>query len=152
MRLVTSLKTLSETGATMNWRVPQSTGAQRDERMGQLRREMDEVLPRYPQDLPFSGKDAGDYHVHAVATALRAEILLSFNRRSDFTKKPAQESYRVVSPDDFFHEFGLAHPDALAQVVAGRVTEGDELDALVLQLKKARCPRLAKLLPGAVAG
>lgn len=150
LRLVTSLKTLSETGATMNWRVPQSTGAQRDERMAQLRREMDEVLPRYPRDLPFSGKDADDYHVHAAATALGAEILLSFNRRSDFTKKPARESYRVVSPDDFFHEFGVSHPGALRQVVARRVREGETVDALVLQLKKAQCPRLAKLLPGAV--
>ena len=157
LRLVTSLKTLSETGATMNWRVPQSTGAQRDQRMAELRREMDEVLPHYPEGLAFSGKDPGDYHVHAAATASQATTLLSFNRPSDFTKKPAQESYRVTNPNDFLHELGVNHPGALAQVVAARTGKkgADEegaadLAALVLQLKKARCPRLAKLLPGAL--
>lgn len=159
LRLVTSLKTLSETGATMNWRVPQSTGAQRDQRMAQLRREMNEVLPHYPEDLAFSGKDPGDYHVHAAATACGAATLLSFNRPSDFTKKPARESYRVTNPDDFLHELGTTHPGALAQVVAARMGKkapGEEgaadIATLVLQLKKARCPRLAKLLPGALGG
>ncbi|SNV93010.1 hypothetical protein [Corynebacterium urealyticum] len=159
LRLVTSLKTLSETGATMNWRVPQSTGAQRDQRMAELRREMDEVLPRYPEGLAFSGKDPGDYHVHAAATACGATTLLSFNRPSDFTKKPARESYRVTNPDDFLHELGTTHPGALAQVVAARMGKkapGEEgaadIATLVLQLKKARCPRLAKLLPGALGG
>lgn len=159
LRLVTSLKTLSETGATMNWRVPQSTGAQRDQRMAELRREMDEVLPRYPEGLAFSGKDPGDYHVHAAATVCGATTLLSFNRPSDFTKKPARESYRVTNPDDFLHELGTTHPGALAQVVAARMGKkapGEEgaadIATLVLQLKKARCPRLAKLLPGALGG
>ncbi|WP_262369091.1 hypothetical protein [Corynebacterium urealyticum] len=159
LRLVTSLKTLSETGATMNWRVPQSTGAQRDQRMAELRREMDGVLPQYPEGLAFSGKDPGDYHVHAAATACEATTLLSFNRPSDFTKKPARESYRVINPDDFLHELGTTHPGALAQVVATRTgkkgtdEEGTaDIAALVLQLKKARCPRLAKLLPGALGG
>lgn len=154
LRLVTSLKTLSETGATMNWRVPQSTGAQRDQRMAQLCREMDEVLADYPEDLAFSGKDPGDYHVHAATTACGATTLLSFNRPSDFTKKPSRESYQVTNPDDFLHELGTAHPGALAQVVAARVAAKGEatedIAALVLQLKKARCPRLAKLLPGAL--
>lgn len=159
LRLVTSLKTLSETGATMNWRVPQSTGAQRDQRMAELRREMDEVLPHYAEGLAFSGKDPGDYHVHAAATACGAATLLSFNRPSDFTKKPARESYRVTNPDDFLHELGTTHPGALAQVVAARMGKkapGEEgaadIATLVLQLKKARCPRLAKLLPGALGG
>lgn len=159
LRLVTSLKALSETGATMNWRVPQSTGAQRDQRMAELRREMDDVLPQYPEGLAFSGKDPGDYHVHAAATACEATTLLSFNRPSDFTKKPARESYRVTNPDDFLHELGTTHPGALSQVVAARIGKkapGEEgtadLEALVLQLKKARCPRLAKLLPEALGG
>ncbi|HEY4598150.1 hypothetical protein, partial [Corynebacterium sp.] len=159
LRLVTSLKTLSETGATMNWRVPQSTGAQRDQRMAELRRAMDDVLPHYPKDLAFSGKDPGDYHVHAAATACEATTLLSFNRPSDFTKKPARESYRVTNPDDFLHELGTTYPGALTQVVAARTgkkgTDGEgaaDIAALVLQLKKAQCPRLATLLPGALGG
>src|SRR5699024_4380009 len=116
LRLVTPLKTLSETGATTNWRVPQSTGAQRDQRMAELRRGTDDVLPRYPAGLCLSGTDPGDSHVHAAATACQATTLLSFNRPPDFPKMPARESYRLTTPDAFLQQPRTTQPGWLGQV------------------------------------
>lgn len=106
---------------------------------------MDEVLEDFPSTIPFTGTDEGDYHVHAAAVHSRADLLLTNNRTSDFTAAD-DESYEVITPDDFFMLVASSAPAGARAALEGQIdhwksrSSGVTLDEA---LEAAGCPLFA---------
>ena len=58
-----------------------------------------EFVSAFPSDVPFSGADQEDFHVHAAALHGRADILLSNNAPEDFSLDSTP--YEVMNADAF---------------------------------------------------
>lgn len=96
----------AEVVANMRKKKPAAPGRVTRRRAEILRNNVDEVIEDFPASgemgAPFTGKDAFDYHVHAAASAARADFVLTCNDASDITQKPDSECYEVIHPDAFF--------------------------------------------------
>ncbi|MGO1285223.1 MAG: PIN domain-containing protein [Brachybacterium sp.] len=95
-------------------RNPRAPGTLLRDRMDKIRDCVDEVLPTFPGDGPFTGADEHDYHVHAAAIASRADLLLTDNDPSDFTDAPDEEPYEIYAADDFFMLVIQSNPRCLS--------------------------------------
>ncbi|WP_234354132.1 PIN domain-containing protein [Janibacter massiliensis] len=115
-------------------------------RIDLLRGSLDEIIGDYPADLPFTGADPADYHVHAAATAGRADIVITANKVGDFTNDPDAESYEVMHPDDFFLLVGESSRGCVPQVIEKQIMHWKH-DARRVQLdemlERAGCPEFA---------
>lgn len=78
-----------------------------------MREIVDEVLDTFPSDLPFTGTDEDDYHIHAAATACQADLLLTDNDPEDITTNE-EVHYEIISPDDFLFLSPNPHPSDAA--------------------------------------
>lgn len=166
LALCTSAKVLSETNNTLKYHAGRDF-EQRQLHMKWLRDNLNEQIEHYPEGVPFSGKDPNDYHVHAAATALadtaltdtkqldtptpHPVTLLTFNRPSDFTKRAATECYSIQTPDDFLFELieagHQAHtPPPELNLDTETSPPTSSLEAHIRLLKRAKCPRFAKVI------
>lgn len=117
----------------------------------QIERCIDEVVPNFSGDLAFSGKDEGDYHVHAAAIASKSDMILTFNAPSDITQAPDEENYEIVSPDEFFTLVADSNPACMKPITktqfeywCRRAERGDSVTTqLDDALRAARCPEFA---------
>ncbi|MDR5651810.1 RSP_2648 family PIN domain-containing protein [Ruixingdingia sedimenti] len=96
--------------------------------------------------------DENDIHVLAAAIAGGADAIVTFNR-ADFPQGTlAAEGLTRREPDGFLWELASHHPGTMAQVVEDVRARAEAILAapqpLRPLLKRARLPRLAKLLAG----
>lgn len=122
------------------------------QRMKKISACMDEVITDFPRELPFTGKDDGDYHVHAAAIAARSDLILSADAPEHFTTAPDEEQYEVITPDEFFLLIIDSNPDCLDIVTRAQFTywkdhDGGQLDDYP---RKSGCPQFAELVSGAL--
>lgn len=82
-------------------RNPRRDGGAIADRARKIAAVMDEVLEDFPGDLNFTGTDEGDYHVHAAAVVGNADLVVTLNKPHDITTTPDEESYELITPDDF---------------------------------------------------
>lgn len=116
------------------------------DRMDKIRACIDEVLPTFSGDLPFTGSDEGDYHVHAAAIASRADLILTQNDPSDISQTPDEEPYEIYTADEFFTLVIESNPNCLLPITQAQLDywgqRGDgQLDD---RLVKAGCPEFAR--------
>ncbi|MFL0458744.1 PIN domain-containing protein [Brachybacterium paraconglomeratum] len=112
---------------------------------------IDEVVPNFSGDLDFSGTDEGDYHVHAAATASRADKILTSNKPSDITQRPDDEYYEIVTPDEFFTLVADSNPACIKPITreqleywCRRAERGESVTTqLDDALRAAQCPKFA---------
>lgn len=133
--------------ASRSWRRqrPDLNGGAIYKRIGLIRRNLDEVLSDYQGDIPFSGKDKHDRHVHSAATACRADLLLTGDNPTDITTTPDKECYEVISPDQFFLLLADTAPEPIRRVASEQEEywRGKSDRTIVEALKLARCPHFA---------
>lgn len=77
---------------------------------------IDEVVEVFPGHAPFTGRDKGDYHVHAAAIACQADVLLTNNSPVDFTDNEDAEPYEIYTADDFFLLVADSNPASILRV------------------------------------
>lgn len=136
---------LAETVRVVRRRNPKMDGDLPSRFQTQLRKSLTEVLDDFPGDVPFSGGDVDDHHVHAAALACRADIVLTSNGR-DFGD-PNELTYEVMPPDEFFVLADDSAPQVIQRVMltqseywqsrAGSKTLDEALVA-------AKCPQFAE--------
>lgn len=126
---------------------PQRSGGAITDRVEKNTGLVDEVVQDFPGDLPFTGADDHDHHVHAAAVAARADLVLTFNAPDDITTTPDDEHYDVIAPDDFFVFVTDSNPRCLLPIVklhfdywSNRPSHAQLDDALL----KAGCPAFAR--------
>lgn len=113
---------LAETIANMRERHPTYDGSYTRHRLELIRKNLDEVIEDYPANgaegsVPFTGSDPHDYHVHAAASAGRADIILTCNKPDDITQNPENESYEIMHPDDFYCLVVTSNPHCLIPII-----------------------------------
>lgn len=116
-------------------------------RLDLIRRNLDEVIEDFSGKIPFSGTDKDDLHVHAAATACRADLLLTNNRPDDITTTPESECYEIIPPDDFFILMADSFPAKVRQVARKQEeywTGKGSTRTLAEALKRASCPNFAR--------
>lgn len=96
--------------------------------------------------------DASDTHVLAAAIAGSADLILTLNAK-DFPRNIlAEEGLSRTDPDGFLHGIWQAQPDLVAGVAQEVLAEAQRLSGENWQMralmKKARLPRLGKVLEG----
>lgn len=130
----------------MRRRHPQAPGHKTRRRLELMRECVDEVLGDFSAATEFTGKDADDYHIHAAATASRADLVLTANGPEDITENPDLEPYEIIAPDDFFMLVTDSSPVCLLPIVREQLeywqshpTHKQLDDAL----HRAECPRFA---------
>ncbi|MBP8882331.1 MAG: PIN domain-containing protein [Dermatophilaceae bacterium] len=100
----------------------------------------------YAIDGTYSGPDPDDAHVHAAATACRADYLLTCNVKH-FDTKADDLVYEVIAPDQFFLLVDDVAPALVAAVVGRQIdywmSRASEID-LGAQLERAGCPAFAQ--------
>lgn len=90
-----------------------------------MREIVDEVLDTFPSDLPFTGTDEDDYHIHAAATACQADLLLTDNDPQDITTNE-EVHYETISPDDFCSCHQIRTPRMLHPIVKYQIEYWDK--------------------------
>lgn len=124
---------------------PRWSGAKTAKAVAAFREVIDEILETFPDDVPFTGTDEGDYHVHAAAVQSRADLLLTNNRVSDFTSTD-DEPYEVIEPDGFFVLVWKAAPGGTRAAVEEQVKHWSKRPSDVQlheALHAADCPEFA---------
>lgn len=130
---------------------PRVDGAVIARRVEMMALTLDEVLDHFPGDLPFTGRDEADYHMHAAAVAGRADIVLTDNDPHDFTARPAAEPYEVLTADAFFLSVAAADPACLPAIVREQLaywTRRRDYVPLDVALHRSGCPGFAALIGG----
>lgn len=108
---------------------------------------IDEVSNDFSGDLPFTGEDIDDYHIHAAAVSSNADMLLTSNSSKDFTSDPDSKCYEVFTPDDFFILIADSNPECMFAVTLeqfeywGNIKGSKPLDKA---LANSGCPNFAK--------
>ncbi|MDA3806227.1 PIN domain-containing protein [Clavibacter sp. CT19] len=106
---------------------------------------LDELVPDFDTDVPYTGKDPDDLHVHAAALACHAHVLLTDDDGFD----PSDEDpYEVFKCDDFFILIDDSAPWMVQRVVQ-KMNEywsgkpGGGKGSLAKRLRDADCPQFA---------
>lgn len=114
-----------------------------------MRKIVDEVLDTYPSDVPFTGTDEHDYHVHAAATACQADLLLTDNDPQDITTSE-EVHYEIICPDDFFVlAANSAPPQMLHPIIKSQIeywAKKPDHVQLDQALRNAGCPDFADIV------
>lgn len=137
----------AEVLANMRKEHPTAPGHVTRRRMELMRKFVDEVIQDYPGELPFSGRDKGDYHVHAAAFAARSDLIVTINDPIDITTTPDDQHYEIITPDDFYMLVVDSSPSRLLPVVSKQLAywkskpEHRQLDD---SLRRAGCPQFAE--------
>lgn len=144
---------LAEAVRTTRKRHPRAPGHVVAHRLRLIRACMDDVLTDFPGDVPFSGRDPDDYHVHAAALASGADVIVTDDDPRDLTAQPDQEPYLILTPDEFLLE--LTEDDEALLLATTR----DQVDywrsrpggrSLDEALHRAGCPGFAARVAAAV--
>lgn len=112
---------IAEVVANMRKKKPRAPGHVTHRRAELIRMSLDEVLDNFSGKIPFTGRDCGDYHVHAAAVEGRANFILSHNEARDFTEDPDGEYYSVIAPDDFFMLVSESNPTCMMPIVRRQI-------------------------------
>lgn len=114
-----------------------------------MRKNVDEVLDTFPGDLPFTGTDEDDYHIHAAATYCQADLLLTENDPRDITTSE-NVHYEIIRPDNFFVLVAdSAPPKMLYPIIKEQIaywSKKPEYSQLDEALRRARCPEFADIV------
>lgn len=133
--------------ASRSWRRqrPDMNGEAVYKRIALIRRNLDEILPDYQGDIPFSGRDKHDRHVHSAATACRADLLLTNDDPTDITTTPDNECYEIIRPDQFFLLLADSAPEAIRKVACEqeKYWRAKSDRTIVEALQRAGCPHFA---------
>lgn len=100
----------------MRKRNPNVSGKVIEARFKMMEDIIDEIVTFPDGDYGFTGRDKGDYHVHATAVYGEADYLLTSNKTSDFTDDPDSEPYEIITPDDFFVLIADSDPTGFVEV------------------------------------
>lgn len=127
-------------------RNPRAPGSLLEDRLKKIRYVIDETIDDFPGNGPFTGTDDGDYHVHAAATASRADMILTNNDPADITQTPDDEPYEIITADDFFMLVIESNPHCLLPATRNQFAYWSSRGAGQLddKLIKADCPQFAK--------
>lgn len=138
----------AEVAANMRKKQPRLDGHHVRRRVELMREIVDEVLDTFPGDLPYSGTDPDDYHVHAAAHSCRAHLLLTNNSSTDITTE--DQHYEVIHPDAFFILVARStHPAMLDPIILEQMDYWSQKPShrqLDEALRKAKCPEFAELV------
>src|SRR5690606_13981517 len=116
-------------------------------RLNLIRRNLDEVIDDFSGKVTFSGTDKDDLHVHAAATACRADLLLTNDRPEDITTTPENECYEIIHPDDFFILMADSFPTKVRRVARKQEEYWSRKESdrtLATALERASCPNFAR--------
>lgn len=137
---------IAEVVRAMRRRSPTAPGHVTARRAEIIRSYVDEVVRDFPGNAPFSGRDPGDYHVHAAALASHADIVLTLNSQSDFSESPDDEPYEIHHPDEFFMLVTDSNPASLLTLTQRQIdywiSRGGSCQ-LDDRLRQAGCPDFA---------
>ena len=103
-------------------------------------------VEEFEVDGSYRGKDTHDAHVHAAATACRADYLLTVNV-NDFDDRDT--SYEVIDPDAFFvliHAAAPAHVESVTREQMRYWANKRDEAQLPEYLDAAGCPQFAELV------
>lgn len=138
---------LAETVRVLRRKHPRLPGAAITDRRHKIEKCLDEVIDNFSDSETFSGKDEGDYHVHAAAIAAQAQLLLTDNDPEDITSTPDNEPYEIITSDEFFMLVTDSNPQCVVPITKEQLSywnskpTGKPLDEA---LRRARCPEFAK--------
>lgn len=139
----------AEVASNMRKKHPRLPGHAVRRRVELMRKSVDEVLTTFPGDLPFTGTDENDYHIHAAAIYSQADLLLTDNRPTDITTNE-NEHYETICPDDFFVLVAnSAPPKMLYPIIRDQIaywSKNAEYRQLDEALRRARCPEFADIV------
>ncbi|MDK7180128.1 PIN domain-containing protein [Corynebacterium riegelii] len=127
-------------------RRPKAGSALLEAHFNQIRDLIDEVVEVFPGHAQFTGRDNGDYHVHAAAIACQADVLLTNNSPADFTDNEDAEPYEIYTADDFFVLVADSNPASILRVTKeqfeywGNKPGSQPLDKALIA---AGCPQFA---------
>lgn len=136
----------AEVLANMRKKWPKAAGSKTVFRAQLMRKVMDEVIKDFPSDLAFTGNDPEDYHVHAGATAGRADLILTCNHPADITTTPHAEQYDIMHPDAFFVLVADSNPSCLIPIAREQMkywAQREDQRQLDDALTRAGCPQFA---------
>lgn len=139
----------AEVASNMRKRNPRLAGHAVRNRVETMRLVVDEVVETFPADLPFTGRDEHDYHVHAAATYSQADLLLTCNDPSDISTTH-DHHYEIIHPDEFFvlvaesAPANMLHPIVQAQIAYWH--NKPEFQQLDEALRRASCPKFADII------
>lgn len=82
-QVFTTQDAISEAISSFRTKRPMVQGAVTANRARLIRENVDEILDDFPAGLSFTGKDDGDYRIHASAHSGRADFILTSNDPED---------------------------------------------------------------------
>lgn len=139
----------AEVASNMRKKHPRLPGHTVRRRVELMRQSVDEVLDTFPGDLPFTGTDEDDYHIHAAATYCQADLLLTDNDPRDITTSESVH-YEVICPDAFFVLVANSVPTKMLYPIVkeqiaywAKKSDSRQLDEA---LRRAKCPEFAAIV------
>jgi hypothetical protein len=144
--LHTSEDVLAETISTLRNLHPTMDGGVTTHLRKSIEESIDELVLDFDTNVPYSGADPGDLHVHAATIACRADILLTDDKgflNSD------ELPYEVFTSDDFLILVDDSAPWLVQNTVQGMnqywaKRPGNAHKSLSRALEAAGCPNFAK--------
>ncbi len=139
----------AEVASNMRKNHPRLPGHVVRRRVELMQQSVDEVLETFPGDLPFTGTDEDDYHIHVAAIHCQADLILTNNSPSDITTGVGTH-YEIISPDDFFVLIAKsALPRMLYPIIKDQIaywSKKSKYQQLDEALRHAKCPEFADMV------
>lgn len=131
---------------------PDADGSLTERKRQKLREFLDETVTEFPGNVPFSGADDHDRHIHAAATHVRAHYLVSDDR--GFTTFASDDAvYEAHSADTFLCLVAENAPYAVQTVIVQQLAYWSKLPKsknLANALRDANCPEFARRIDEAL--
>ena len=112
-----------------------------------------DIVDDFDADIPYSGPDPGDLHVHAAAVACRAAFLVTDD--GGFARMAGDDQpYEVITADQFFVLVDDSAPHIVAEATRNQLrwwaTNKKQKADLAEHLAAAGCPQFAARVAGHV--
>jgi predicted nucleic acid-binding protein len=150
-QISTTEDVVAETISKLRDKYPRWDGRQTTRVREDIIEVFDEMVPDFDGSIDYSGKDPGDFHVHAAAVACKADILLTCDGALRNQPNADALPYEAYHPDDFFVLLNDSAPldvrDAvLAQLRFHIRKYGANNTSMIDRLVAAGCPQFAEIV------